>query len=76
MVRGKWSGRVSIMEAEANLDYMMLMNQADKEYDAAMEELTKRLDEMSPWEMMKKNAELTNSMLEILKQKPLGILTV
>lgn len=76
MVRGKFSGRISIMDAEANLDYMMLINQGEKEYDAAMEELTKRLDEMSPYEVMKKNAELAQNMAEILKQKPLGMFTI
>lgn len=76
LTRGKFSGRISIMEAEANLDYMMLINQGEKEYDAAMEELTKRLEEMSPYEVMKKNAELTQNMLEILKQKPMGIFAI
>lgn len=76
MIRGKFSGRISIMEAEANLDYMMLINQGQKEYDAAMEELTKRLERMSPYEIMKKNAELSQNMAEILKQKPLGMFTI
>ncbi len=74
--RGKFSGRISIMEAEANLDYMMLINQGQQEYKDTMEELTKRLERMSPYEVMKKNAELTNNMLDILKQKPMGIFTV
>lgn len=76
MIRGKFSGRISIMEAEANLDYMMLINQGQKEYDAAMEELTKRLERMSPYEIMKKNAELSQNMADILKQKPLPMFTV
>lgn len=76
MIRGKWSGRISIMEAEANLDYNMLLSQADKEYDAAMEELTKRLDKMSPSEMLKQQAEIADSMEKILKGKPLKMITV
>ena len=38
-VRGKFSGKLSIMDAEAMLDYQMLITQADKEYDAVMKEL-------------------------------------
>lgn len=76
MTRGKFSGRISIMEAEANLDYNMLLSQADKEYDATMEELTKRLERMSPYEIMKRQAELAQSMTEILKGKPLNMITV
>ena len=75
-IRGKFSGRIAIMEAEANLDYMMLINQGQKEYDAAMDELTKRLERMSPYEIMKKNAELAQNMVEILKQKPMGIFAI
>ena len=52
-VRGKFSGKLSIMEAEANLDYQMLLTQAEKEYDAAMKELDDRLLRMSPYEQMK-----------------------
>lgn len=75
-VRGKFSGKINIMEAEANLDYMMLINQGQTEYKDTMEELTKRLERMSPYEIMKKNAELTQNMVDILKQKPMGIFTV
>ena len=52
LVRGKYSGKVSIMDAEANLDYTMLASQSEKEYDAAIEELNKRLVRMSPWSQM------------------------
>ena len=75
-IRGKWSGRLSIMEAEANLDYAMLNAQAEKEYDNVMEELTKRLERMSPWEMMKRQAELVDRMEKILKGKPMKMITV
>lgn len=74
-VRGKFSGKISIMEAEANLDYNMLIQQADKEYDSAMDELTKRLDRMSPSEVLKKQAEITESMKTIMSGKPLNMIT-
>lgn len=76
MVWGKYSGKISIMEAEAVLDYGMLNSQADNEEKEAMEDLTKRLERMSPWEMMKKQAELAESMEKVLKGKPLKMITV
>lgn len=75
-IRGKWSGKLSIMDAEANLEYSMLNTQGENEYKEAMEELTKRLEEMSPWEMLKKQAELTDSMAKILQGKPMKMITV
>ena len=63
------------MEAEANLDYNLLIQQADKEYDSAMDELTKRLERMSPSEVLKKQAEITESMKTIMSGKPLNMIT-
>lgn len=74
-IRGKWSGKISIMEAEAVMDYTMLFNDGEKEYDKAMEELVKRLELMSPWEILKRQAELAESMEAILKGKPLKMIT-
>ena len=74
-IRGKWSGKISIMEAEAVMDYNMLFNDGEKEYDKAMEELVKRLEQMSPWEILKRQAELAESMEAILKGKPLKMIT-
>lgn len=75
MVRGKWSGKLSIMDAEANLDYNMLFNQGDKEYDNTMKELTERLEQMMPNEILKKQAEIADSMEKIMKGKPLKMIT-
>lgn len=75
-VRGKFSGKVSIMEAEAQLDYSMLIAQADKEYQDVMDELTKRLERMSPYEVMAKNAKLTEDLIKIQTGKPMKMITV
>lgn len=74
-IRGKWSGKLSIMEAEAVMDYNMLFNEGEKEYDKAMDDLVKRLEQMSPWEILKRQAELAESMEAILKGKPLMMTT-
>ena len=76
MVRGKFSGKVSIMDAEAQMDYTMLINQAKEEYDKVMDELVKRLERMSPWEIMKKSAELVDNTSKVLGAKPLKIMAI
>lgn len=75
-VRGKFSGKVSIMDAEVNMDYSMLTAQADKEYQDTMDALTKRLESMSPYETMKKAAELVDNLIKIQSGKPMKIITV
>ena len=74
-VRGKHSGKLSIMDAEVMLDYQMLLTQAEKEYDAVMKELDERLVRMSPNEQMKKQAELVDSTLKVLSGKPMKMIT-
>lgn len=75
-VRGKWSGKISIMEAEAQLDYTTLLNQADKEYDTTMDELTKRLERMTPYAIMEKQAKLTDDTMKVLSGKPMKMVVV
>lgn len=74
-VRGKFSGKLGIMEAEAILDYQMLLTQSEKEYDAVMKEIDERLSRMSPYEQMKKQGELVDSTLKVLSGKPLKMMT-
>lgn len=76
LVRGKFSGKVSIHDAEMNLDYSMLSQQADKEYDAVMESIDKRLERMSPYAVMQKQAELIDSMEKVMRSKPMKMIVV
>lgn len=76
MIRGKFSGKVSIPQAEMTMDYQMLLQQGEKEYDKAMEALTKRLERMRPSNMMKEQAELMESNLKIQQYTPLGIYAI
>ena len=48
-VRGTFSGKVMIPQAELTRDYNMLITQGQKEYDKTMETLEKRLERMMPW---------------------------
>lgn len=76
LIRGKFSGKISILEAEAVLDYNMLLAQGKEEYDNVMESIDKRLERMSPYEILKKQAELTDSMEKILRGKPMRTLVI
>ena len=58
------------------MDYQMLTSQADTEYSNTMEELTKRLERMTPSEVLKKQAEIVESTKTILAAKPMKIYTV
>lgn len=75
LIRGKFSGKIAIMQAEANLDYTMLLTQAKDEYDNAIKSLDERLERMSPYNIMKQQAELTDNMAKIIGQKPMKMIT-
>ena len=54
----------------------MLNSQAEKEYDAAIDSLDKRLERMSPSNILQKQAEMVENMEKILKSKPLKMIIV
>lgn len=76
LIRGKFSGKVNIPQAEMTMDYQMLLQQGKEEYDAAMEILKARLERMRPVNMMKENAEMMENNLKIQQYTPLGIYTI
>lgn len=73
VIRGTYSGKVSIPNAELSMDYAMFRDMGEKLKEKTMEELTKRLESMLPWNMMKNMEDMTNSLINIQKNKPLGI---
>ena len=73
LTRGKFSGQVGMVNNQLVMDYTQLMTLADKIKDTAMTELKERLQRMTPYETMKKQAELVQSMKEVQKGTPLGI---
>lgn len=75
-VRGKFSGTVAIPDATVTMDYNMLLSRAKEEYEEAMKELTERLERMSPYNVMKQQAELTDNMAKIIGQKPMKMIVV
>ena len=77
MIRGKYSGKVSIPQAEMQMDYQMLIQQAEKEEkDAAMKTLDERLQRMMPWNYLENQAKITEHMKKIQESVPLGIYVI
>ena len=76
IVRGTFSGKVNIPQAEMTMDYQMLLTQGEQEWDKTMEKLDNRLDRMSPSNLMKSQAELAQSINDINKFTPLGIYVI
>lgn len=76
LIRGKFSGKVSIPQAEMTLDYQMLLQEGREEYKETMDALTKRLERLRPSNIMKEQAELAESQNKILQYIPLKIYTI
>lgn len=76
LIRGKFSGKVNIPQAEMTMDYQMLVQQGKEEYDAAMDELTKRLERMRPANIMEENAKLMENNVKLQQYTPLGIYVI
>lgn len=73
LIRGKFSGNINMINSQLSMDYNMLLTMGQREKDAAMQALTERLTRMSPWEMMKNQADLVDSLIKVRKAVPLGI---
>jgi hypothetical protein len=76
LIRGKFSGKVNIPQAEMTMDYQMLTQQGKEEYDAAMDALMKRLERMRPANLMEENAKLLENNNKIQQYTPLGIYVI
>lgn len=72
-IRGTFSGTVPIPEAQMQMDYNIFLEQGKSEKEAVLTELKERLERMTPWNMMEKQATMLEQTVNILKQKPLGL---
>ena len=68
-IRGYASGVVKIPEAEMTLDYSMLLDQGKQEKENVINELKERLDRMLPWNLIKNQADMNESLMNVLKMK-------
>lgn len=69
-IRGYASGKVSIMDAEMQLDYAMLHEQGKAEKEKAITELTDRLTRLMPAAQLKTQAEMAESLAKIKSYQP------
>ena len=75
LIRGKFSGQINVINNPLTMDYQTLISLGQREKDNALNELKERLSRMTPYEVMKKQAEMVQSMKEVQKGVPLGIYT-
>lgn len=73
LVRGKFSGQLGMLNNQLTLDYNTLITMGQKEKEAGLTELKERLQRMSPYETMKRQAELVESLKQSQKGVPLGM---
>lgn len=71
-IRGAFSGKVSIPQAEMTLDYRLFLEQGKEEKEKALTELAERLDRMTPWNLMEKQNTINDQLKKVLSEKPLG----
>ena len=71
-VRGTNSGKVSIPEAELQLDYQMLLDVGKSEKQTALENLDKYLEQLLPYNMLKNQADMLDSTKKVLDMTPLN----
>ena len=76
LIRGYASGIIKIPNAEMQLDYSQLMDIGKTEKERVFGELKERLEAMLPWNVMKHYEEMTDSLNNILKHKPLGLYVI
>lgn len=76
IIRGKYSGKVNIPQAELTMDYQMLIQQGKDEWNATMKALEERLQRMRPSVLMEEQAKLMESTLNVQKHIPLQIYTI
>lgn len=76
LIRGTFSGKIQIPDAELLMDYATFIRMGDNEENKAMKALDERLARMNPVEIMKKQAELVQAMLDVKKGVPLGLYVI
>lgn len=72
-IRGKFSGSINMLASPLTMDYQMLISMGQREKENAIRALDERLQRLSPYETLKKQAEMSQSITEIKKSIPLGI---
>ena len=72
LVRGKFSGAIQMISSPLTMDYQSLMSLGNKEKENVLKALDERLERMSPYTVMEKNANLVENLIKAKKGTPLG----
>ena len=75
-IRGKFSGNVSMINNPLTMDYAQFMTYGQRERDNALNSLKERLERLSPYYTMQKQAELVDNSIKALKGAPLGMYVI
>ena len=75
-IRGKFSGALNTISSPLTMDYSQFATFADKLEDKTIEDLDKRLENLSPYKVMENQANLVKNMIGVKKGTPLGIMVI
>ncbi len=72
IVRGTFNGEVKIASAQMTMNFDMFLEQGKSEKETVLNDLKERLERMTPWEQLNRQTEISDGILKVLKNKPLG----
>ena len=75
-IRGKFSGVIMMPNNQLTMDYNMLMSYGQRERDNGIKMLEERLERLSPYYVMQKQAELVENLRKAKSGTPLGLYIV
>ena len=76
LIRGTFSGVIKIPDAEMTMDYNRFIDLGTQMREQTYTDLKERLEAMLPWNIMKNQADMTESLLKIQTGKPLGLYVI
>lgn len=75
-IRGKFSGALNTISSPLTMDYSQFATYADRLEEKTLDDLDKRLENLSPYKVMENQANLVKNMIEIKKGTPIPIMVI
>ena len=76
LIRGTFSGVIKIPDAEMTMDYNRFIDLGKEMREQTYTELKERLEAMLPWNIMKNQADMAESLVKLQGFKPLGLYVI
>lgn len=76
LIRGKFSGNINMIASPLTMDYAQLMSFGNREKESALNTLKERLERLSPYNVIQKQSEMVQNMINAKKGTPLGIMVI